>query len=337
MVVVKKWVEKLSAHYGFKVEEAMSILSRSMNDSCSSMEMRPKYVLPYTGKVESSWCMGIRLNHSLYSQCTMEKVNDKYCKTCSNQCSKNSNGKPTYGNIEERNEDYKDKNGKKAVKYGVVLKKLNISREEAEKEALKFNIVIPEEEFEINETKRGRPKKDVCVSDTDSDVSVKAPKKRGRPKKDKKMITTNVDDNLIADLVAKAKNDEEIELPKKEKKKPETKKKPVTKKKEEEKCHLELEEESDGDSDAESEEDDVVQVDKEVEEDDVVQVDKEVEEDEEDKEDEVEVKKFELTGKMYLKAQDNILYDIDNHEAIGIYNEGNKNIDELANESEDEI
>ena len=60
-------------------------------------------------------------------------------------------------------------------------------------------------EFEIKEVKRGRPKKTVAVSDTDSEVSLE-PKKRGRPRKDKRVVSElSPGDDLIAGLIKEAK------------------------------------------------------------------------------------------------------------------------------------
>ena len=98
---------------------------------------------------------------------------------------KSGTGKPTYGDISERinkGKEWRDKKGKEAVRYANVMDKLEISREQAEKEASRFGLTIREIEFEMKEVKRGRPKKSVEVSDTESEISVE-PKKRGRPRK----------------------------------------------------------------------------------------------------------------------------------------------------------
>jgi len=86
-----------------------------------------------------------------------------------------------------------------------VMDKLEITREQAEKEASRFGLKIPEIEFEMKEVKRGRPKKSVEVSDTDSEISVE-PKKRGRPRKEKQVVSSlSPGDDLIAGLIKSAK------------------------------------------------------------------------------------------------------------------------------------
>ena len=58
-----------------------------------------------------------------------------------------------------------------------------------------------------------------------------------------------------------------------------------------------------------------------------VEVDVEVEEEEE-----TSVEKFEYDGKMYLRSGENMLFDIDSHEAVGMWNESDNKIDELEEE-----
>lgn len=169
---------------------------------------KSKCILPFCGSKIIGRCGGIKLNYGLYSQC-MNEISDKdvYCKTCSKQGVKSGTGKPTYGDISERislGKEWRDKNGKEAVRYANVMDKLEISREQAEKEASRFGLTIGEIEFEMKEVKRGRPKKSVEVSDTESEVSVE-PKKRGRPRKDKQVISSlSPGDDLIAGLIKSA-------------------------------------------------------------------------------------------------------------------------------------
>jgi hypothetical protein len=58
-----------------------------------------------------------------------------------------------------------------------------------------------------------------------------------------------------------------------------------------------------------------------------------VEEDEE--EEETKVIKFEIEGKTYLKSEDNVLYDMESHDAVGLWNEESKKIEEIPDEDED--
>merc|ERR1711871_736734 len=165
----------------------------------------------FCGQAVDGWCLGLRLNHGLHSQCTMERLaGGDYCKTCQKQCDKNASGKPTYGCVADRMAcellEYRDpKAHKQTLPFANVMSKLNITREAAEAEALKFGLTIPEEHFVERSSRRGRPKKDASASDTDSESGDSKPKKRGRPKKEKKVMGASVGDDLIASLVASAK------------------------------------------------------------------------------------------------------------------------------------
>ena len=58
-------------------------------------------------------------------------------------------------------------------------------------------------------------------------------------------------------------------------------------------------------------------------------------EEEEDEDEETKVIKFEYDGKCYLKSEDDVLYDIESHDAIGIWNEKEKKIDEFDDEDDE--
>lgn len=51
-------------------------------------------------------------------------------------------------------------------------------------------------------------------------------------------------------------------------------------------------------------------------------------------EEETIVEKFEKNGKRYLKSRENVVYDIESHEAIGIWNENTEEIEEIEVEDE---
>jgi len=56
---------------------------------------------------------------------------------------------------------------------------------------------------------------------------------------------------------------------------------------------------------------------------------------EEEEEEETKVIKFEIEGKIYLKSEDNVLYDMESHDAVGVWNEEKKKIEELSDDEED--
>ena len=186
-------VKSLSEMYGFDAEDAM----RRLNSTIKKM----KLVLPFCGKKREENCESVKLNHGLYTQCQNKKTEDEKCKTCGKKDGK-------FGTIEERmkmtNEEFEEKYKVKITNYRKIMDKMSINEEEAKKEAAELGWTIPEKQFEVQKSKRGRPKKSVIVSDSDEEEKPK--KSRGRPKKEKKVVeSTNPGDDLIATLVANAK------------------------------------------------------------------------------------------------------------------------------------
>ena len=225
-------IKIMAEKYGLNVEEALLFMNvneevkivkgkvkepkeKKVKDAKEKKEKKekkegPKIVLPFCGRIVVNWCEGVRMNHGLYSQCTSEKIGEKYCKNCLKQADANESCKPTLGDINERmnvsSAEYRAKKGKKCVVYAVVMKKLKITKEEAVAEALKFGLEIPEEEFEMPKTQRGRPKKLSESESVKSDAEQGEKKRRGRPKKNKTVADNEKDEteDLIASLVAEA-------------------------------------------------------------------------------------------------------------------------------------
>ena len=171
----------LANKYGFDSNEAkefMGTLTVSVSSSKSTGKKKnkvPIVPLPFCGKIEDSWCQAIKSNHKLFTQCRNDKVDGIFCKGCATNAKKND-GKPTYGVIKERlSDDYTDKDGKKPKNFGNLMKTLEITREAAEAEAKKLGWTIPDEQFEVVEVKKGRPKKNT-TSSSNSDTKVKEEK-----------------------------------------------------------------------------------------------------------------------------------------------------------------
>ena len=202
--------------YGFDAEEAKSSLisenfrvdSRKKTEKVAKKETTPSKactIIPFCG--ENSWvcCQGIRMNHQLFTQCTNAPAGGDFCQTCQKQVDKSSNGKPTYGTIEDRKAvpamDYVA-GGKKVVRYSRVMDKLKITREEALAAAAEQGVTISEDQFLVETIKKGRPSKDCSVSDTESETSTTSDKKKaGRPKKAPKVVKTTTGDDLIQEAL----------------------------------------------------------------------------------------------------------------------------------------
>jgi len=213
----REHVEYLSEKYSFKLEEALKFLNIEKKEERKEEKKeiqkgKNQILLPFCGVINNHWCNGVRLNYGLYTQCTNDKDKKRgFCKTCLKQGEKNGTGNPTYGTIQERakaGNDFRDPKGKPSVRYANIMEKFNISKEDAINAAADLGLVIPDEELELKVVKRGRPKKSVAVSDTDSEASAPAQKKRGRPRKDKTIVSElATGDDLIAGLIKEAKQE----------------------------------------------------------------------------------------------------------------------------------
>ena len=216
-----------------------------------------RIVLPYVG-VRLGKCESLRYEHGLFVQCSREKILDDNCERCSKEKLRGIN----YGNVNEREKvglmDYIDMKGRKVVHYRKVMKKLNINEREVNEECERLGIKLDERHLEEVKSKRGRPRKEVIVSDTDSEPEKK---KRGRPRKEKKTEEIKTGGEIIAAMVAD-------------------------------------------------------------------QEEKKEEKEEEEEDDETEVCEYSIKGKLYLKSEKNILFDIESHEIIGIWVESRNSIEE---------
>ena len=175
---------------------------KSVTAEIPQVKTKPEMQLPFCGVVEPTWCMGIRYNHGLHTQCMKAPTNGEYCATCFKSAKNSASGKPTYGNINDRLTgellEFRDPKGKQTTCYANVAKKFGLDLEKAKAEAAKFGWTIPENQLTVQVVKRGRPaKKGAKV--------VKAKGKRGRPAKVVK--DTNSMDEQIAQLVAEAAED----------------------------------------------------------------------------------------------------------------------------------
>lgn len=337
--------------YGFNSEEALSslgVLSLSEGAKKSTKKEaktktekreKPSVPLPFKGSIQEGCCSGLKQNHGLLTQCQNTCVTE-YCKGCQKQCDKNASGKPDCGSVTDRmaaymsGSEFRDPKGRAPTAYAKVVQKLKLTREQVEAEAGKFNIVLEDSDFALPESKRGRPKK--AVSDTDSETSGE-PKKRGRPKKAEKPVEVSSTEDLFASLISEVKASsprpepkEEPKLSKKEQK--EAEKKAAKEQKEAEK-QAAKDKKAQEKAAAKAEKDSKKKEPKAE-----VKAAAPVAAVEEEKEEEVvlSVKKFEFKGKMYLRTADNVLYDAETQDEVGVFNEAQQKIEECELESESE-
>ena len=188
--------------------EILKTLSTSSNEKNKKTES-PKIPIPFCGHIEKTWCCGVRKNHRLYTQCSKAPVDGgDYCKVCKKQAENRANGKPKFGTIMDRLNQWDDKKlsyqpeGEKVeVPYHTVMSKMSIDKDMANRETNRLGWGdIPEIHFTAKKKGRGRPKKHktkIEVSDSDEEET---PKKRGRKKK-VKMNVDEMDDATLLSLL----------------------------------------------------------------------------------------------------------------------------------------
>ena len=290
-------------------------------------------MLPWCGVESSGNCGNIKKNGGLYTQCSKEKEGGEYCKVCARSIEKNG-GVSKYGRVSDRVEcgimEYIDpSSGKKVTPYSVYMKRKNITREEVERYGKMCGIEIPSCHFEEKEVGRGRPKKEVS-----NDLENVEKKKRGRPKKEKQVVSNGAGEDLIASLCLPSLPTACLPclptacLPTAELRYPEI---PLS---------------ADEESNIESVSDvNIESVSDEITNKEVRSIPSPAEESEapqpsadtaDDDEEETVVVKFDILGITYLKSQDNVIYDMNTHDAMGVWNEETSEIDELPDEEDEE-
>ena len=341
--------------HGFDAEEEMRHLGLDMGVGITLVEKKGKKVvekvvtekvegvksfrgnfpLPYNGEHDESCCSGLKENQFLMTQCqNARKGDDKLCKTCDNQASKNSNGLPKFGTIEMRKAcgifEYVAPNGKSPVAYSKVMKKLNLSMEQVVDEAAKRNMVLDEGHFvEVEESKKSKKvTSDKAEPVTTEKVEKAVVKGKGRPKKAEKVVElVEPTEDLFATLLASSQKAEKSTTEKStteeqklvsvltstEPKKKATKKKVVV--------------------------EEPVKVVEEVKVVEVVEepvVEEEVVEEEEEDEDVDDVVRIEFKGVKYLKSENTgVIYNMD-EDVVGKWNDKTKGIDFDEQEEEEE-
>jgi chemotaxis protein histidine kinase CheA len=137
-------------------------------------KVKSKCPMPFTGEIVDGCCGGLTYNRGLFTQCLKKCMGSgKFCEKCQSEADKNASGIPDCGTVAERLITglyaFKDPKGRSPEPYSKVLEKMEISQETALEEAGKLNIRIQDEHFSFTGEKkagggRGRPKKAVAVA-----------------------------------------------------------------------------------------------------------------------------------------------------------------------------
>ena len=350
--------------------DSLKIVEKS-SKKVEKVKKEKKVVIPMPfskSLIKEEDCCGLSYNHGLFTQCEKKKMsNGSYCVTCQSEGDKNTSGEPNNGTIKERLEkelyEFKDPKGRKAISYLKVLEKLKLTKEVALSEANRLNIEINEAHLTelVKEKKitRGRPKKSRKIVEAENVTDLFA-KLTADVVEDESTVVVEESNEVIKKKKAKLSETEkeakkaELEAEKEAKKaeleaKKEAKKAELAAEKEAKKAELEAKkqeakkerEEKRKQEKAEkaaakkttTKKETKKQVVEEAKE--VVEEAKEVVEEAKTPE-KVTVTRATINGKQYLKSSNNILYDPESKEEVGLWDPESKSIKELPDDEEEE-
>jgi chemotaxis protein histidine kinase CheA len=320
--------------------------------------------------VNTEGCQGLAYNKGLFTQCPKKRMeNGNYCNGCQTEADKSASGCPDCGTIGGRLAcglyEFRDSKGRAPVSYMKVLEKLELSKEAAMEAAGKENIIIADEHFVVvekekktkkSEGTRGRPKKapkaveaenvddlfakltaDNESEDTEILEEEKAPKKVKLTEEEKAAKKAA----LEAEREAK-KQEREAQKQAEKAEKEAMRKSEMEQKKAEKAAKLAAEkqereakrQQEKQEREAKKQEDKAKKGKKEqVATEATEPAAKEVAEPAPKK---VSVTRIQISGKMYLKSSNNILYDPETKEEVGMYDPATKTIQALPQEEEEE-
>jgi hypothetical protein len=344
--IVCDYIMECSALYEFNGSEAIERLLSCKSVSSSKLS----WPVPFNREcVKVDCCQGLKYNSGLFTQCKNKKEGEEYCKECNEESKKNESGMPECGNISERMKcglmEFKDGKGRKPVAFLSILKKKKISVEKVREDAKAMNIAIDEEHF--NEVTKEKVVKEKVVKEK---VVKEKKEKSGRPKKEKKEVVSNgvvdlfaslVEEEVVNEVVLAA---EEVIVEEKPKKKVVSAEEKAALKAEKTAAEKAAREEKRAAEKASKEaakeaakaEKEAAKASKKKANKEVVGGPKVVVEEEKPKP-KVTVTRFEHEGKKYLKSTENILYDPDTKEELGIWCEESKTITALPEDEDEEI
>jgi chemotaxis protein histidine kinase CheA len=303
--------------------------------------------------------------------------NGIFCSGCQTESDKNASGCPDCGTVEARLNsglyEFKDPKGRSPVSFVKVLEKLKLSQEEAKVEAGKKNLVIADEHFivvtKVKKATLGRPKKAVGIVEADNVTDLFAkltaeeseeevveeqeekPKKKTKLSDEEKAVKKAAleSERAAKKLEREAKiAEEKAEREEKRKAEAEQKKAEREAKIAEEKAEREAKRiaekaERDAKKAAEKALKDAEKASKtksKKTETKAVVAEKPVEKPAEKpvaSQGKVSVSRIQISGKQYLKSSNNILYDPETKEELGLWDPVSKTIKELPEDDEEEV
>jgi len=308
-----------------------------------------KIPMPFSkSSIKEDGCCGLSYNHGLFTQCVGNKMeNSSYCCSCQSEAEKNTSGEPNNGTVSSRLEkelyEFKDPKGRKAISYLKVLEKLKLTKESALTEANRLNIEINEAHLTelVKEKKitRGRPKKSRKIVEAENvtdlfakltaDVSEEIPtvEEEGNLKKKAKLSDEEKEAKKAKLAAEKEAKKTELAAEKEAKKTELEAKKQQAKKEREEKRNQEKAEKAAAKKTTAKKQAKKSKP--------VVEEVKPVVEDTKTPE-KVTVTRATINGKQYLKSSNNILYDPETKEEVGLWDPESKTIQDLPDDEEEE-
>jgi hypothetical protein len=369
--MAKKSVGKRSGVKGLGVK-GLGVKGLGVKDKKERVVKEKKSVFPMPFVAESvdmAGCCGLVFNRGLFTQCSKDCMQlGKFCKGCQTEADKNASGCPDCGTVESRLAsglyEFKDPKGRSPVAYVKVLEKLKLSSEQALEEAVKLNIELSEEHFEVvAKTVKGRPKKTCAAIEADNvtdlfakltaegedevievgeDKPTKSSKKAKLSDEEKAVKKAALEEERCLKKTERdaklAEEKAEREVSRKallEQKKLEREAKIAEEKEEREAKRVteKLEREAKKAAEKGSKKS-VAKVETKVE---AVKVEAvKVEAKVEAPTAKVSVTRIQIAGKQYLKSSNNILYNPDTREEVGLWDPESKTIKELPDDDEEE-
>lgn len=331
-------------------------------------EKKSVFPMPFVAEsVDMAGCSGLVFNRGLFTQCSKECMKTgNFCKGCQTEADKNASGCPDCGTVESRIAsglyEFKDPKGRSPVSYVKVLEKLKLSSEQALEEAVKLNIELPEEHFAVvAKSVKGRPKKTGGVIEAENvtdlfakltaegeeeviedgeEKPIKACKKAKLSDEEKAVKKAALEEERCLKKTERdaklAEEKAEREVSRKallEQKKQEREAKIAEEKEEREAKRVTEKAEREAKKAAEKgSKKSVAKVETKVE---AVKVEAKVEATVAPTA-KVSVTRIQIAGKQYLKSSNNILYNPDTREEVGLWDPESKTIKELPEDDEEE-
>jgi len=359
--VAKELIKDCCLRNNLNVEEELRIVENlkivekqsKKEKKSKNPKKESKIPMPFSkSSIKEDGCCGLSYNHGLFTQCVGNKMeNSSYCCSCQSEADKNTSGEPNNGTVSSRLEkelyEFKDPKGRKAISYLKVLEKLKLTKESALTEANRLNIEINEAHLTelVKEKKitRGRPKKSRKIVEAENVTDLFAKLTADIVEEESTVVE---DLNVVQEKKKKTKlSDEEKEAKKaelaaeKEAKKLEKEAK-LAAEKEAKKLELEAKkaerEEKRKQEKAEKAAAKKTTAKKQAKKSKpVVEEVKPVVEETKTPE-KVTVTRATINGKQYLKSSNNILYDPETKEEVGLWDPESKTIQDLPDDEEEE-